>query len=338
MTEQEISVGILKLYSDAYDRITKEIVAIKNEWHSLSDEIKAYLPEDQRLADGLDAYKDRILTPTIAKRLKDFDLYNQWLKLVPGIGPSIAARLIKLLKYSYIPICKVCKTPIDKQEGQYYCQNCDKSIKGDGNLSFMLKPKEFLTISKWWAYMGMHTVDGVMPKRKKGVMVNWNTEGRTLCFLIGDSFIKQGIKCEYRKIYDEAKSKYQQREDLSKGHIHAMAKRKAVKLFLSHLWMVDRMIEGKSIESPWIIGKEGHQHLIAPYYWDSQATIENHVNHASQLLIETHKNVASQREIEIRVNDAIRVFGETQPVSASHITSETQSLPAKRTYTTRKVA
>ena len=55
--------------------------------------------------------------------------------------------------------------------------------------------------------------------------------------------------------------------DYTDGHLHKMAKRKMVKVLLAHIWLVWRTMEGLPTESPWIIGREGHSHIIPPPNW-----------------------------------------------------------------------
>lgn len=51
---------------------------------------------------------------------------------------------------------------------------------------------------------------------------------------------------------------------LPKQQIDLRARRKAVKLFLSHYWVAGRTIEGLPISQPYAIEKLGHSHLIEP--------------------------------------------------------------------------
>jgi len=65
--------------------------------------------------------------------------------------------------------------------------------------------------------------------------------------------------------YQQCNSKQNSRTDPAcKGHIDAMARRKAVKLFLSHLWVKWRGIEGLPVTDPYVIEKLGHKTKIDP--------------------------------------------------------------------------
>lgn len=166
----------------------------------------------------------------------------------------------------------------------------------------------FDTVSKLWKYCGVGiNEDGGIQKRRKGEKLNYSPFLKTLCWKIGESFVKisdrgyygqmlgnfkrreqakaakagipilpfadvekalkarakeQGIpaKDAYKKLYDPAVI-------LTEGHVHARAKRKAVKLFLSHLWLVWREIEGLPTDSPWINATDSAHHYYPPPGW-----------------------------------------------------------------------
>ena len=161
-----------------------------------------------------------------------------------------------------------------------------KGISGvlGGNLMHLFGYGErFDNIGKIWAYSGYSVNNGLAPKRKKGELVNWNPKARKLGYKISDSFIKQRTPI-YRDIYDSEKElqllrKYKKgelmkkygkpykKEDthLSKGHADMRARRKMVKLFLSHYWQVGRTMKGLPITKPYPIAKlEGHTSMINP--------------------------------------------------------------------------
>lgn len=51
---------------------------------------------------------------------------------------------------------------------------------------------------------------------------------------------------------------------LPQGQLDLRARRKAVKLFLSHYWVAGRRLEGLPVSEPYVIAKLGHEHLIGP--------------------------------------------------------------------------
>ena len=132
----------------------------------------------------------------------------------------------------------------------------------------------------------------------KGEKRPWNASLKTLCWKIGESFLKQSgnDKCFYGKIYLERKQDEITRNDAGEfkeqaalklqkfkigkdtdaykaysvgklpiAHIRARAKRWAVKMFLSHLheiWFIDEY--GAAPPKPYAIVHLGHAHYIEP--------------------------------------------------------------------------
>jgi hypothetical protein len=102
----------------------------------------------------------------------------------------------------------------------------------------------FATVSKLWAYLGMHTVSGLAARRKKGEKANWSGAGRVLCYQIGESIVKMGKGGEYREAYDRIKARYAaEHPDWTPGHRHAAARRYAVKLLLKRMWLAYRRVQ-----------------------------------------------------------------------------------------------
>lgn len=144
----------------------------------------------------------------------------------------------------------------------------------------------FDTVSKYWAWWGLDVRDGHAPKRVKGENIDWNPKMRTLSWKIAKQFVIQGER--YRMIYDaeklrltaerigeggeqycphlaECQARLKKRvKPACKGHIDAMAKRKAVKLFLSHLYVKWRELEGLPVRPPYVIEKMGHTTIQEP--------------------------------------------------------------------------
>lgn len=125
----------------------------------------------------------------------------------------------------------------------------------------------------------------------------WNATLKVLCWKIGESFVKVSGNPDafYGRIYAERKVLEQSRNaagafaDAAAGalaakkyrsetkakaayeagilpdaHVHARAKRYAVKLFLAHFWETGRKLAGLPVPLPYPIAQLGHAHLIAP--------------------------------------------------------------------------
>ena len=190
-----------------YEGIVNRSVAAQNRLHSINPGCPI---EHDPVISGL---KNLIanVNKALLKAVREWDIWNLWLDKVPGIGPWLAGELILLFYYRFSPICPKCSMDIvkDEEKKTYWCPKCEKSVKGEGNLTFRIDHKRFENISSWWHYVGRHIVDGEMPKRKKGTVSDWSTKGRTVVFHIGEQFIKQGDGHLYRRIYDEQKAKYE---------------------------------------------------------------------------------------------------------------------------------
>jgi len=274
LTVDEQVVGYLNYLVKTYNGYTKLIAQTQQRLLTIPGEKRGkdfdstLKGEDDQ--DGLNTIKGR-LTRAIEKELPQFEVWERWLKSIPGIGPMIAAKLIISFKYRFYPICKECGGKQEKVEKSFVCLDCGKKASGEGLLEYRMEEKDFPTISKWWKYMGRHTVNGIMPKREKGVKADWSTEKRTLGFMIGDQFNRQKDDHPYKKFLLERKGKHAKNHpDWSLGHIQNAAKNEAVKLFLSHFWTVARIIDGKPISEPYAGVIMGHTDIIKPFYWKEE--------------------------------------------------------------------
>jgi hypothetical protein len=129
----------------------------------------------------------------------------------------------------------------------------------------------------------------------------WNGDLKTLCWKIGESFVKvKNTESFYGKLYAQYRHDEDVRNDrgdyavaaaaklkrfrigkstdayaaysigkLPKGHLNARAKRRVVKLFLSHYHEVGyELLYDKPAPRPWAIENGGHTHYIAPPNWN----------------------------------------------------------------------
>lgn len=169
---------------------------------------------------------------------------------------------------------------------------------------------KFDTVSKLWIYCGIGLkpaldkegnplLDGdgnilyEIQRKKKGEKINYSPFLKTLCWKIGESFVKTGTRGFYGDMYkkykeretrkqaragvqivaegDAQKLRKEGKKAIGKAHIHNRARRKAVKLFLSHLWEVWREIEGLPTRVPYVIEHQPDtgvtHHYIDPPGW-----------------------------------------------------------------------
>ncbi len=145
------------------------------------------------------------------------------------------------------------------------------SIKGigpvlaGGLIAYIQDIERFDTVSKLWKYGGWAVYpDGTIQRRKKGEKLDYNPKLKQICWKIGESFVKIGDF--YRERYEEYRADEDENHpDLSKGHRYARAKRRTVKLFLSHLWEKWRELEGLETGEPYAIEHmDEHTHKIEP--------------------------------------------------------------------------
>lgn len=112
-------------------------------------------------------------------------------------------------------------------------------------------------------------------RRVSGQLADFNPEFKKQVYLCVDQFVKQGSL--YKELYQQFKYDYLNRPDLkaemesrkkgeSKGtaHIDAMARRKVAKIFLSHLWVEWRKLEGLPVTMPYAFSILGHTDYIEP--------------------------------------------------------------------------
>src|SRR5215471_4162620 len=181
---------------------------------------------------------------------------GQWLKSITGIGPIISAGLL-----AHIDIVKA------------------------------------PTVGHIWRFAGLDpTVTWA-----KGARRPWNASLKTLCWKIGESFVKVSGRDDdvYGKLYLARKAEEERHNDagdfavqaaaklerfkigkgtdayaaysagrLPPGHLHARAKRYAVKLFLAHWHQVAYFAHwGKPAPKPYVISHLHHAHEIVCPNW-----------------------------------------------------------------------
>lgn len=220
----------LRYFVRRYYQMQKQRIAFGNEISALEKEQDGVPPEIQEI------YKDQ---KAVERKMSRFmgDIVEEhymwdWFKDIKGIGHTLASALIaeidiekaqhpsSVWKYAgFHVICPKCTWEKDetyetKDGGErIVTSKYPVDISHDGTCPKCGKP-------------------GVAAKRRKGVKANWNTFLQTVCWKIGESFVK--TNGEYRNIYDQSRKKYEDR-DTSDGHKHAMAKRRTVKHFLADM-------------------------------------------------------------------------------------------------------
>ena len=152
--------------------------------------------------------------------------------------------------------------------------------------------------SMLWSYAGLN------PKMvwAKGQKRPYNARLKTLCYKIGESFVKvqnregdfYGHMYRARREYEAAKNEagdYAKQAEhiletrnfkgdtpvkaaytagkLPAAHLHARARRWTVKMFLSHYWEASHLLNfGERPAKPWIISVAGHKDYVEPPHLD----------------------------------------------------------------------
>jgi hypothetical protein len=216
---------------------------------------------------------------TLAK-YADSRVAGVWAQSICGIGPVIAAGLLAHIDLQPW-VCMNEKAKINCTEDAPCSPACGKQI--------------MYTVGHIWRFAGLDPTQKWEPKTRRP----WNASLKTLCWKIGESFVKVSTneKDIYGRVYLERKE-YEQKKNLAgdykeqaaagaarvskktesyksyiqgllpDGHIHSRAKRYAVKLFLAHFHHVAYEVKfGTPPKKPYIIEHGGHTHYIAPPNW-----------------------------------------------------------------------
>lgn len=155
----------------------------------------------------------------------------------------------------------------------------------------------FDTISKLWSYCGYGIHDGKIDGPTHGEKLKYDRRLKSILYVVMVEFIRMQTSPYAQAYYDEkerlvrihprpvckecggAKTKTTMDKDgiprvrcadcggicdYTVGHIDKMARRKVIKLFLSHLWVKWREFDGLPISRPYVEAILGHTHIIDP--------------------------------------------------------------------------
>lgn len=231
-------------------RLIREGIVIKE---TVEDDFKRALKYDEKA--------EQVYERIIARELRGLPVYEQWLSKLHGVGPRLSGLFVGLI----------------------------------GNI------ERFATAGKLWAYAGLKVVDGRLVRRAKGVKLNACVELKNTCRKFADCQVKCGGP--YKELIDRHKEYLRIRQikagavvwekagkgenwqvayaaksteipptpkpgDLPEwtvGRINGIARWRAAKLFLSHLWEVWRELDGLPTRAPYAIEKLGHESVINPW-------------------------------------------------------------------------
>lgn len=134
-----------------------------------------------------------------------------------------------------------------------------------GKLISMIDIEKANTASSLWRYCGLGVAeDGKRDRLVKGEKCKFNTNLKPVMYLIATSF----LRCKnspYKTLYYQFKEYYQlNRSDWTPMHIDLAAKRKMVKVFLAHLYMVWRKLENLPDRPLYVHEKLQHTMIYKP--------------------------------------------------------------------------
>jgi len=156
-------------------------------------------------------------------------------------------------------------------------------VKGVGTLNIgkvlaYIDIEEADTISSLWKYAGYGVTNGKGDRPVPGKKLCFNRRLKTMCYRLGTSLIR--AKGAYYDYYVKEKKRIERKAEekglkivsgketegtISRGHIDMMARRKMMKLFLAHLWLVWREALGLPITKPYAHQMLGHNGYVDPW-------------------------------------------------------------------------
>jgi len=280
----------VKILVDSYYEIQKGRIQIGNRIAMLERDYHI----EEETAKLLHEKMDEQLSLTekwIGKQLIAFAegsvFYNTWLGETKGIGPVLASGLIsgirdinrfsnisKLWKYCGLSVsnrCANCNKRIFKEEERekWLVNNIErakntKHQKKEGKFDEVAYRKKLeLAICK----CKIPEIVSVASKKVSGEPLEYSPFMRTLCWKIGEQFVKMGNRSFYGNLYRTFREEEERKNpQLTKLHRYNRAKRKTVKVFLSHVWIVWRQQLNLPISKPYLEERMGHKCIEPPKY------------------------------------------------------------------------
>ena len=254
----------LKYKTENLPNILDELVKDKK----LSKMELKYIKELQGIAEIAEKtenyYKSLML-----KVLKQEELWKDWLLKVKGIGPILGAGLIKNFGYceTYVHISSLWRHCGYDPEGALPKQVGKKTHYNPKLKTFVWKISESLLKQRSQPYREVYD-------NEKERQVKLMEKCQCICCGKGPKEHSRNKK-KYRDMEYHCKDGEIYSPDvplapMSLKHADNRAKRKAVKIFLQHYWLVARKMKGLEVSKPYPFDKLGekHKHYISPPHLD----------------------------------------------------------------------
>lgn len=258
------NLDLLKTLIDLRDRVLqKERIAWNNRLAAIKNGADTGSPEEvERLTFYMERFGEleKLATEDIQKYVKDLVIveYMCWVK---GIGPILAAKVIAHIDIdepdTVSAMWRYCGySVVNSGEYVYPCGH-EQPSNGNG-------PVDASTLCA--TCNARPVMQGKAERPTKGERLHYNARLKSACFLVAESLVRTGSP--YREIYDKAKEYYElNRPSWNKMHIHRASQRKMVKVWLAHLWLVWRTIEGLPADPAYPDAILNHSHIYPPEYF-----------------------------------------------------------------------
>lgn len=202
------------------------------------------------------------LTKQLAKELKKYPIYNEFMCDVKGCGTLMSGVIIAYLDpyearhvSSFWRYVGVDVTFVER----------DGELVGEGTGAKHAKYNQIEYIDK----------NGEV-QTKNGLSYNPFVKAK-MCGVLATSFLMAGGKDKYAQTYRNVKMRYQNmpaHADKTPKHIDNMARRYMVKEFLRDLWVCWRKLEGLEVSEPYEVAVLGHK----PHHTDPSVELSRQEN------------------------------------------------------------
>lgn len=172
---------------------------------------------------GMYEKAENLLSGRLTRTLRKHPLWSPFLSNYPGLGGAHTALIIGTIRDPRRFPGQRCTighySNPDFPVGAPCPHAGDEPCPGT-----MLPPRPGTGVRSIWHYLGLHVVDGRLPKRRKGVQSDWNGLLRTSVLMPDAGLAAQIVRLrtpKYREVYDAAKLRLQnERADgkLESGH------------------------------------------------------------------------------------------------------------------------
>jgi len=276
MTDQRAKKKELRVLVDLRTALQKQRIALGNRIKAIDDGRDDAPPQTVAL---FTAWQKEILKlerateKDVAPRAKEFPILAH-LDAIRGIDVMLAAKLISLIDITRCPHVSSLWKRAGYGLGFYYVKDDDDE---DARMRVMAPAKGYQWKGKRPNRQMVHVITDPKPgwRKKeisdrpvKGWCLPFDRKLKTACYQIADEFILHNSP--YKRIYESRRAHAETTNpDWIPAHRKADAMRVMIKVFLEHLWVTWRKMEGLPTGAPYVHDKLGHDTYFPPeaYGW-----------------------------------------------------------------------